>query len=405
MKPVAPAFPNDDSFYCRFFTEVGPYQDAAGRHLHEVDFREGGETFKKCPFHDSRKGYLINQAALKQIGSEWPQILQGIKYFTSLYEVQDEQNANLARSWRISLASMFAPLYLFHRKENAYANGQLPTSVSGVFKIMLDMPTTLDLMFEEGHDRNVASGVGVETAKSIQEFANKHLILLNGKYACAGPPGMIDEVSSILFQNLKFADDQFGEWNDYFYDREQFQSFCYGMTNQYVMGLMFQMATMISMESAFEKLEAQGQIIPSLGNEDENYLSAYERRRRFTLNIVKNPSNFEGVLNQFSKLVKEPSAWNTSVENTYPVDACLDVCMDFVSKALNAAPQQTSAMHAQYSAKVKSLVALTQKDIGAVLGTEGAFPKEILLGRISETPASLLQRLFTAQGPEMDLIP
>jgi hypothetical protein len=49
MRTVAPPFPNEDAFYCRFFTEVGSYLDAANRRLHEVDFRaeEGFRSTKR----------------------------------------------------------------------------------------------------------------------------------------------------------------------------------------------------------------------------------------------------------------------------------------------------------------------------------------------------------------------
>lgn len=405
MKPIAPPFQNDDAFFCRFFTEVGSYIDTADRRLHEVDFRmeEGEQAFKKCPFHDSRKGYLMNNAALRQITSEWVDIREGVGFFTSLFEVDNEKDLNLARAWRISLSTMFSPLYLFKRKENPFNNGELPTSVSGLFKIMLDVPTTIDLMIMQDAQNEIEISTPKEASKQISAFADSSLILLNGEYACAGSPGLIDDIISIMFENRKYIKAALPRWSSYFPNPKQFQSYNYYMTAQYVIGLMYLISTAVSMEVAFKSLqEIDGLDFSALSTEREDKLSAYERRRRIMLNIVRDCDKGEAVFRKFYNLACDPRKWNLQVEENQGLRNCLDLSLSFLKKTDTATPQRISTLHHDYSEAVGHILAQLQKMIELTIGSKGMFPDNVKFGRLQDrNPGAILLIALQLKGKNL----
>lgn len=394
MLPIAPAYPNEDAFYCRFFTEVGSYLDAANRRLHEVDFRaeENEGAFSICPFRDSRHGLLMNKAALTQITGEWNEVIQGIKFYTSLFETENGKNLDLARAWRISLASMFAPLYLYRRGHESFANGTLPTPVSGVFKIMLDVPTTMDLMFIRGHDSDIAQSSDKTMPRQIQEFADKNLILLNGEYACAGSPGLIDNVVSILFENHKNDASDYGVYKRYFKEPQEFRNFVYYMSNQYIVGTMYLLATMTTMEKAFAQLQDVG-LYQAAAHEAQGPLSAYERRRRIALDVMKEPANHESVLNQLASLVKDESHWKVDANGRFRISAPLAITVDFLKKTENADAELIADLHRNYQAEIETCLSISQKMAESSIGANGVFPSPVRFGDPQRNPANILRSM------------
>ena len=112
---VAPSFPNEGAFFCRFFAHVGHMKDEDGRYLHEVDYRyEDNVEFENCPYSGSRNNLLMNKTALSQMLSSWKDILGGIEFFREMYLHQNPGiELNLLRNvWKISLLPMFLPLYI-----------------------------------------------------------------------------------------------------------------------------------------------------------------------------------------------------------------------------------------------------------------------------------------------------
>lgn len=385
MKLFAPAYPNEDAFYCRFFTEVSSLRDAAGRPLHEVDFREGGDAYTRCPFHDSRRGYLMNKAALTQITSEWAEILNGVRFYTWLFEGSAPRD--LARAWRISLASMFAPLYLIHRGTNPYADGALPTPLSGVFKIMLDVPTTLDLMVLNGWRDSIATACGPMQPTEIQNFADSHLILLNGEYACAGAPGLIQSVVGILFSEGR--DDH--RFATYLGDREEFLTFCYLMSCQYVVGLLYLHASAIAMERAFSFCNGQGVPI-------ESPMSAYERRRRFALAALAGRERYEGAFRGLCALVADERGWGLDVGKRWVGDSSLHEALEFLDRIATADAVEISHAHALFESRMAVALSSLQMAITRSIGAKAMFSAPFSGCDDPRNPARILQSRLHSAG-------
>ena len=372
----APAFPNEDSFFCRFFTEVSSLRDSAFRPLHEVDFRESDlqQNYKKCPFQDSRRGYLINQAALEQITSEWREVLGGIAFYTALFPVGSSPDHPLARCWRISLASMFAPLYLLHRRENPFPNGAIPTSVSAVFKILLDVSTTLDLMMLQG------LGNGTSLALQIQEYANNTGILLNSEFACAGSPKLLRVVLELLTENV--ASEESGEFADYFPKRSEFLKFSYLMSHQYVISQLYQLSYM----GVFEILSERAHDLPNSGEK----LSAYERRRRIALSVMLNDSRRKPAFAAVCALVDQSLPWGFVETASESPRSLVGEAEELFCLAEEEKRELALRRFSEFESKVIETISDLQRQIRLLLSSETIFSEPPCFGRSGRYPSETM---------------
>lgn len=391
MKFFAPSFPNDDSFFCRFFIEVGGYKDAAGRHFHEVDFRaeEQPDSFKVCPFHDSRKGYLMNFSALKQIMSEWQEIKQGLAFFSALYPADRPEDTDMGRAWRITLATMFAPVYLMHRQDASYTNGTLPTKVSGLFKIMLDVPTTIDLILLGGSQAGLT---GNDAMVAIRNFADTQKILLNTDYACAGSPKLMDDINSAMFvigNNEKAGHEA---WESLFPNKGNLQLFVYLMTVQYAISQMYQISTAVSMEAAFKKAAENNISIPYTKEENEQKLSAYERRRRYMLETVSAPDAGTTAVETYFNLVKDSTAWGIDVKTPDALGCCFDLSQAFFSSIQSRSEAEILQNYEEYSQLIALEIQGLQKIISDSMCAPDLFSSGFrFMKDVSKAPSQILK--------------
>jgi len=390
MTVFAPALPNDDAFFNRFFIQVSGYRDTAGRPLHEVDFRaeENAAAFKKCPFHDSREGTLINHSALRQIMQDWGDIEHGLSFFAALLPSDAGHPANLARGWRISLMTMFAPVYLLHRKENRFPNGQIPTSVSGLFKIMLDVPTTFDLMFLSD-PVTMKTLTGDQAARYLYNFANETTVLVNGKYACAGSPKLIGDIAKLLLVSPLPQND--GAWHEMFPDPGHFLRFSGLMTAQYAVSFFYQSALAVAMERL-----CQGEMMGGAQDDKGMPLAAYERRRRFVLSRWKDEENWEPALRCLQHIASQDAPGTEKL-----LAGAADLTLDFLRGDKTPSVADIVGAHDIFNKGITNVIAALQKSIHEHLGVNDLFMREVKFTREEgDHPVEALCRRHAPKGKE-----
>jgi hypothetical protein len=395
MKLVAPAFPNENSFYCRFFAEVGSYLDEDQRRLHEVDFRHDStaDSYGKCPFADSRRGYVMNKAALRQIASQWDNIVAGVHFFAALAGRMLDDELALERAWRITMMTMFAPLYLVKRRIAPVADGSLPVALAGVFKIMLDVPTTIDLMVltaARPHDTNW-------NWRDIRDFADKNLILLNGEYACAGSPALMDEVLRPLFGEPEAERDSSSPlFRSYLPDRREFLVFVHYMSCQYLAAFVYQLTTARAMELAFTELMQSGAFIPHTEVE-ESRPSAYERRRRIALRALIQANESGEIFAPFGRLAKHGERGSSSADPYSAVLDFLETSRSFLESVADATAPEVSHLHRRYQAEFRGWLELHQPRIEAAIGATRLFSAGPFFGPSPLLPCALLANIIESQ--------
>lgn len=400
MLPMeTPIFANDDAFFCRFFTEIGAHRDTSGRPLHEVDFRaeEHKEAFSVCPFNDSRKGYLINKDALTQITSEWQDVVDGVRYFKRLFDGPDRIQDELVRSWVVSLAAMFAPLYLFNRQENTIKNGALPTPVAGVFKIMLDVPTTIDLMLMERAGAGLSADGPAYTVSAIRKFADERLILVNGDYACAGSPKLIDNILSIMTEpSAPMADSPAG-FAQLMGNTGPFMPFCHLMSIQYVAGLIYIITTTIVARHLRYLTRIPPQISAHAATAEQTMRpAAYARRSQIMMEMMGRSDHRRAALTLLVNIVKDGRPW----KNGDKTSACLEEFLD-ESLALAASIhlqhlRMTFELYTDYQKRASDMIRDLQNKIEATIGAPNMFPPSPIFGNPSRHPVLTLIKNFEA---------
>jgi hypothetical protein len=381
-------------------TEIGAYLDEDNRRLHEVDFREEQEreVYTRCPFRDSRHGLLMNKSALNQIGSNWGSIMAGVGYFSALFPPTLEGEDDLARAWRISLATMFAPLYLLKRPLNPFPNGKLPAPVAGVFKIMLDVSTTIDLMvMSEGSNHPVRLS-RQRTAQEVRDYAEKHLLLLNGRYVCAGPDSLIHQVTHLLFCPIDELTPMRGAFDSFILDRTEFMAFAYLMSVQYIVGVTYQLVTMALMERAFRELNRYGLYVPQPSNEGQVFPSAYERRRRIALDCVLDETARTNVLIQVHALASSPHNWGMAklpgMSRPF-LDNSISVLKD--SEFMSA--PEINELHKNFKRTAVSEIHKCQRSISTVVPDPELFPPNPFGTLDLQMPDVILNNLLSSNAP------
>lgn len=394
---IDPLFANDDAFFCRFFTEIGAHRDTSGRPLHEVDFRleEHEDAFSVCPFSDSRKGYLINKNALAQITSEWHEVVEGVRYFKRLFDGPERIQDELARSWTVSLAAMFAPLYLFNRQSNTIKNGQLPTKMAGVFKIMLDVPTTIDLMLMERAGAGRHADGPAYSVSAIRTFADERLILVNGDYACAGSPKLIDNILNIITEPSDPIVDDSHDFSQLMGDSGYFMPFCHLMSVQYVTGLIYIITTTITAQHLRYLIGATSRINFKSPTPDQAARpAAYDRRSHIAMEIMGRSDHRRAALTLLVNIVKDGSLWRSNNNIASMIEDFLDDSLALAASIHLQDKHMAFKLYNDYQKNTSEFIRTLQNMIEATIGAQNMFPPLPLFGNPSRHPVMTLVNHF-----------
>jgi hypothetical protein len=304
-RPVAPPIPNETSFYLRFFKSISGVRDDAGRPLHEVDFREqlSNDDTKPCPYPGSRRGYQMNQSALRVIANDWRRIRAGLTLLTTEISLEPFEREAGTLMWARSLLPMFVPLYALRTAAHTGADITLPTDVSGLFKVMLDVPTTVDLMLVEQWSAAEPCDLAGYSPEAIAAYAERKGILNNGEWTCAGPPGLISELL-VLLRPARADNDGDASSLTTLLSPEDFEAFATPTIRQYALSQAFQVCTTFVMERAFARAGNYGGYVPP----PDGKLTAYERRRRIVIGRCQDEVTAGQVICRFCDIATEGAA-------------------------------------------------------------------------------------------------
>jgi len=292
-----PEFPNDAAFYLRFMMDIGGLKDTDGRRLHEVDYRDemGADEYKICSFKDNRNGYLMNESAFKQMGEYWENTLAVASALSGFVTRNDSNVTNpLNRAWKASLYGMFLPVYINKRMESSQRGKPIEVAISSFFKINLDLPTTLDLIYLDANLHEMYSGLEpIEFANNIAEFANENGILINNEYACAGPGKLITRYVECISKDDNLIANPQCLCDSLNHNYVKFANI---MIARYVIGYWFGlMSGVFSLHVIFKNSSTDC-------NKKNTGYSAYARRRLFALQRVIHSGSAENAMSNYRGL-------------------------------------------------------------------------------------------------------
>jgi hypothetical protein len=379
--PVAPPVPNEAAFYLRFFAEVASIRDQAGRPLHEVDFRAeiAADGVRRCPYPGSRHGRKMNWEALRVIAAEWSGIVEVMQLLRQGVSVEEKERGAGEVVWTRALLPMFLPVYMFLKGKGRGA-AEVTTAVSGLFKVMLDVPTTLDLMLAS---QWAGADATAYTPDAIAGYAERTGILNNEEWTCAGPPGLIREVLEPVCAEDETA---LGPPPSHRleFDLEEFGEFALTMTRQYALSQAFQVATAFAMEEAFAQVDDWER----LGTRRPAALPAYERRRRILLGLCRDASSCRAVIRGFLHL----SSGVGSSPFDGPAEACATELLR-LTRMGGASPKEILEAQRRAERSMRSAVEALQQECHTALGGDASNPKaDLSLFDSEDFPSRILRR-------------
>jgi hypothetical protein len=289
---------------------------------------------------------------------------------------------------------MFAPLYLFKRADNPFENAHLPVAVAGVFKIMLDVPTTIDLMLMTLTENRVP----ISDFRAIREFADVNLILLNGEYACAGSPALMDEALQVLFDKAEPGWNSDPLFCSYFPRKLEFLRFLYYMCCQYIISLIYQLSVTYAMEFAFTDL-VRARIYKVLATDEKSRLSAYERRRRIALAALIGSSDPGRIFAKLARLVENEGHWQLPIEARFDIGEFVEESGSFSRFAATASAIDILSRHHTYAAKLHDWLKSCQRKIEDAIGAK-VFPDDLVMGPSPQVPVTVLSQVIAKCRPE-----
>ncbi len=379
--PVAPPIPNDTSFYLRFLRNISGVRDDAGRPLHEVDFRAelSSDDARTCPYPGSRRGYLMNRSALHIIASDWRRIRGDLRLLIDGVSLRQFEQCAGTLVWARSLLPMFVPLYALRQSPITNDGVTLPNDVSGLFKVMLDVPTTIDLMLVEQWSAAVPPDPGRYSPAEIAAYAERMGILNNGEWTCAGPPGLIMELLTLLQPSSTGDDD--GSGLAALISLGEFEAFATVTIRQYALSQAFQASTAHVMERAFSRIGNY----PGYLHPPERRLAAYERRRRIVLRRCHDEMTAKRVVSRYCDIATQEAAGTTACESRAAM-------LDAVARSQRGTSRELLEAQAASDAAYQAAVTSLQNETHDVLGACDRRPVDLSPLSREDFPSTILRR-------------
>jgi hypothetical protein len=159
--------------------------------------------YRACRYSGSRgqSGLLINFSALKQAIRSWPRVLGTVEYVRTAYlDRYPTDELSLLELARVSGVGLLLPAYIIFREPSRVTAGQVPVFVSVTHKLLAGVfSLTKNLLLCQVAMGNPYDKV-LADANTLYDFAELSGMLVGktGTEVCAGTPGMIDEILSIL---------------------------------------------------------------------------------------------------------------------------------------------------------------------------------------------------------------
>ncbi|MEZ4271263.1 MAG: hypothetical protein R3C68_07475 [Myxococcota bacterium] len=150
---------------------------------------------RDCPYPGHRRGLPMNVSALKHMRTHWQTVLT---YLQELRQRCMEHSSRPDLTWwdvhRICVAAISVPAYLTLRAERPVQDGALPPPAAALYKAMIGVYTVVRAMLKE----HAAQPLPAPSVEQLQTYAETKNYLTANHEACAGPPGLIAELLSVL---------------------------------------------------------------------------------------------------------------------------------------------------------------------------------------------------------------
>ncbi|HVR98105.1 MAG TPA: hypothetical protein VMW27_15920 [Thermoanaerobaculia bacterium] len=139
----------------------------------------------------------MNVSGLRQLRSHWGEVIEGLKYLLGIHP-QPASHTRYIDLWRVCHLGRSLPAFLIYRGKDPVPNGQLPSNVAGIYKVMIG------LIHAAQHLAFTSIVQGPEKVneplnhEQLYAFVEQNELFIGPTEVCAGPESMIREVVNAL---------------------------------------------------------------------------------------------------------------------------------------------------------------------------------------------------------------
>jgi hypothetical protein len=178
---------------------VHEYLDVAGRPLGEgraAAFQHVQTEMQPCPYAGGRHHHArpMNVSALRQIMPAWEQIVAMLSWLSRRYRARHRRGITSYDDLAlVTSAGVFLADFVVLRRHKPLRSGEIPTLISGLYKVCLGFQLATYLGFLRGRLADETMPTPLPDAAGFYDNLEAHELLIGEAEVCSGPAALIME--------------------------------------------------------------------------------------------------------------------------------------------------------------------------------------------------------------------
>ncbi len=183
----------------------------------------------------------MNVSGLRQLRSHWGDVLAGLKYILAV-SPQPTSHTRYIDLWRVCHLGSSLPVFLVYRRKDPVPNGQLPSQVAGIYKVVIGLVHAAEQLAFTSIVQGPAKINERLDHDQLYAFVEENKLFIGPTEVCAGPVSMIREVVHVLKEKPAVPDPaQRGRL--LIDDEEAFLKFAYSQMNDMALTYIYSIIT------------------------------------------------------------------------------------------------------------------------------------------------------------------
>src|SRR4028119_96435 len=152
-----------------------------------------------CPYPGSRYKHEkpMNVSGLRQLRGHWGDLIEGLKYLRGVYP-QSTPHIRYIDLWRICVLGESLPAFLIYRRQEPVPNGQVPTPVAGIYKVVIGLIHAAQQLAFTSLSRGAEKIDEELDHDHLYSFVEDKKLFIGPTEVCAGPEPLIRKVINAL---------------------------------------------------------------------------------------------------------------------------------------------------------------------------------------------------------------
>jgi len=151
-----------------------------------------------CKYAGSRHGRPMNVSGLRQMTSQWNELLSLIAWLRVKYlERSQATELDLGGTWKLSMFVCMLPYYLHYRRDAPVGDRELPALLASAYKLLAGIFQAVEHKIAFG----MAMGLDLHapiTPEELITYADDNSVFEGKDGVCSGPPHLISQAVTLV---------------------------------------------------------------------------------------------------------------------------------------------------------------------------------------------------------------